>query len=77
MIYEIKLSEQADKDLIYNLLRMQADSLTVWKNIYQNFILCLNVIQSMKKNLGKAVNFEYYLLIIILYFIFQIAIKKL
>ena len=42
MIYELEISEQADNDLRgmnilplnYNLLKTQADSLTVWKNRY-------------------------------------------
>ena len=43
MIYEVELSEQADSDLRgifeyillnYNRRKMQADSLTVWKNRY-------------------------------------------
>lgn len=43
MIYEVEVSEQADSDLReilnillmnYNRRKMQADSLTVWKNRY-------------------------------------------
>ena len=69
MIYEVEVSEQADSDLrgIFEYIAFElqspeneADSLTVWKNRYEVWIRCRSVIENMKKNRGKAVDFVYY-----------------